>query len=51
MDNLLITGGSSIGLRDIKSALSKAFSMENIGMLRKFISLEVNKKALGIMIT
>ena len=34
VDELLITGGSAIGLRDIKSLLSKKFSMTDLGMLR-----------------
>ena len=48
---VMITSGSTVGLRGVKSALSEAFSMKNIGMIRQFIGLEVNKKASGIMIT
>ena len=51
VDNLLITNGSTVGLRGIKSSLSESFSITDLGLLRKFISLEVNKKYLGIMIT
>ena len=51
VDDFLITGGSTPGLREIKSVLSKEFSMTNLGMLMHFIGLEVNKKYSGIMIT
>ena len=51
MDDLIITSGSSSILRCIKSDLSEAFSMTDLGMLRNFIGLEVNQKDLGIMIT
>ena len=51
MDDFLITSGSTVGLRDIKLALSKVFSMIDFGLLRKFIGLEVNKKPEGAMIT
>ena len=51
VDNLLITSCLEAGLRGIKSCLSESFSMTDLGLLRKFIGLEVNKKYLGIMIT
>ena len=51
VDDFLITSGSSVGLRGIKSALSEAFSMNDLGPLEKFIGLEVNKKDSGIMFT
>ena len=51
VDDLLITSGLGAGLRGIKSDLSEAFSMNDLGLLRQFIGLEVNKKYLGIMIT
>ena len=51
VDDFLITDGSTVGLRDIKSTLIKSFSMKNVGLLRQFIILEVNKKGLGNMIT
>ena len=45
VDDLLITNGPTLGLRSIKLALSEAFSMTDLGLLRKFIGLEVNQKA------
>ena len=51
VDDLLITSGLATGLRNIKSNLSKEFSMIDVGLLRYFIVLEVNKKASGRMIT
>ena len=51
VDDLIITRGSTTGLSDIKSSLRKEFSMTDIGMIRQFIGLEVNKKTSGIMIT
>ena len=51
VDDLLITGGSSAILRNIKSTLSKALSVTNLGSLRQFIGIEVNQKYLWIIIT
>ena len=51
VDDFFITSGSATRLRGIKSTLSEAFSMIDLGMRREFIILEVNKKDLGIMIT
>ena len=51
VDNLLITSGSAAGLRGIKSSLSNSISMTDLGLLRKFIGLEVNKKSSGFIIT
>ena len=51
VDDFLITGGSSTGLREIKPSLRKEFSMTSLGFLRLFIGLEVNKKSSRIMIT
>ena len=51
VNNFLVTSGSAAGLRDIKSSLSKAFSMTDLGSPRQFVGLEVNKKVSRIMIT
>ena len=51
VDDFLITSGLASILRGIKSDLSEAFFMIDLGLLRQFIALEVNQKALGIMIT
>ena len=51
VDDFLITNGSAVGLRHIKSSLRNEFSMTNLWLLRQFIGLEVNKKYLRIMIT
>ena len=39
VDEFLITDGSSTGLRNIKSVLSKAFSVTDVGILREFNAL------------
>ena len=49
VDDFLVIDGSDVGLRDINSTLSKAFSMIDLGLLRNFTGLEVNKNASGIM--
>ena len=50
VDEFIITSGSTVGLRNINSTLRKEFSMTYLGLLRKFIGLEVNQKYFGIMI-
>ena len=51
VDDLLIASTSATGLRSIKSALSKEFTMTDLGLLRQFISLEASQKTLRIMIS
>ena len=51
VDDLLITSSSTAGLSSIKSALNKAFTMTDLGLLRQFIGLEVSQKTSGIMIS
>ena len=51
VDDFLITDGLDKLFRDAKSTLRNAFSITDLGLLRYFIGLEVNKKYLGIMIT
>ena len=51
VDDLLITSNYVAGLRSINSALNKAFSMNDLGLLRQFIGLEVSQKTSGIMIS
>ena len=51
VDGLLIGSSSAVGLRSIKSALSEAFTMIDLGLLKQFIGLEVSQKNSGIMIS
>ena len=51
VDELIITSSYTIGLSSIKSALNKAFSMTDLGLLRQFIGLELSQNTLGIMIS
>ena len=51
VDGLLIGSSSAVGLRSIKSALSEAFTMTDLGLLKQFTSLEVSQKTLGIIIS
>ena len=51
VDDLLITSSSDVGLRIIKSALNKAFTMTDLGLLIQFIGLKVIQNNFGIMIS
>ena len=51
VDDFLITSGSSVGLRGIKSALIEVFCMTDLGQLIQFIGLKLNQSDLEIMIT
>ena len=51
VDDFLITSISVARLRSIKSALDKAFAIIDLGLLRRFIGLEVSQNTLGIMIS
>ena len=50
VDDLLITSSSVAGLNSIKSDLDKTFAMNELGLLRQFIGLEVSQDTSGIMI-
>ena len=51
VDDFLITSISSTGLRSIKSALSKAFPVTYLGLLRYFIGIEVIQTISGFTIS
>ena len=51
VDGLLFGSISAVGLRSIKSALSEAFTMTDLGLLKQFTSLEVSQKTSGIIIS
>ena len=51
VDDLLIASSSAAGLRSIKSALNKGFAMTNLGLLRRFIGLEVSQNTSRIKIS
>ena len=42
VDEFLITSISTAGLRSITFSLNKAFAMNDLGLLRQFIGLEVS---------
>ena len=51
VDDLFITSSFVVGLRNIKFALNKSFTMIDLGLLRQFIGLEVSQKTSRIMIS
>ena len=51
VDDFLITSSSVAGLRSNNSALNKALTMTDLGLLRQFIGLEVSQNTSGIMIS
>ena len=50
VDGFLITSISTARLRSTRSALNKAFTMTDLGLLRQFIGLKVSQNNSGIMI-
>ena len=51
VDDLLITGSIVASISAIKTALHNAFEMSNLGLLKQFLGLEIEKNSDGIMVT
>ena len=49
--DLLITGSCTTSIGSIKSSLHSEFGMTDLGLLRKFVGLEIEKRERGIMST
>ena len=50
-DDLLITGSTVASISAIKTALHNAFEMSDLGLLKQFLGLEIEKNSNGIMVT
>ena len=50
-DYLLITGRTVASISAIKTALQNAFEMSDLGLLKQFLGLEIEKNYDGIMVT
>ena len=48
---LLITGSCTTSIGSIKSYLHSEFAMTDLGLLRQFLGLEIEKSEMGIMIS
>ena len=51
VDDLLITGSTIASISAIKTALHNAFEMSDLGLLKQFLGLEIEKNYDGIMVT
>ena len=51
VDELLITGSTVASISAIKTALHNAFEMSDLGLLKQFLGLEIEKNYDGIMVT
>ena len=51
VDDLLITGSTVASISAIKTALHNAFEMSDLGLLKQFMGLEIEKNFDGIMVT
>ena len=51
VDELLITGSTFSSISTIKAALHNAFEMSDLGLLKQFLGLEIEKNSDGIMVT
>ena len=51
VDDLLITGSTIASILAIKTALHNAFEMIDLGLLKQFLGLEIEKNYDGIMVT
>ena len=49
--DLLITGSIVASILAIKTALHNAFEMSDLGLLKQFLGLEIEKNSDGIMVT
>ena len=50
VDDLLITGSTVSSISVIKTALHNAFEMSDLGLLKQFLGLEIEKNIDGIMV-
>ena len=50
-DDLLITGSTVASISAIKTTLHNAFEMSDLGLLKQFLGLEIEKNYDGIMVT
>ena len=50
-DELLITSSIVASILAIKTALHNAFEMRDLGLLKQFLGLEIEKNYDGIMVT
>ena len=51
LDDLLITGSTVAYILVIKTALHNAFERSDLGLLKQFMGLEIEKSIDGIMVT
>ena len=51
VDDLLITGSTIASISAIKTALHNAFKTSDLGLLKQFLGLEIEKNYDGIMVT
>ena len=51
VDDLLITGIIVSSISAIKTDLHNAFEMSDLGLLKQFLGLEIEKNSDGIMVT
>ena len=51
VDDLLITGICTNSISQIKSSLHSEFTMTDLGLLRKFLGLEIEQNGKGIMLS
>ena len=49
-DDLLITGSTIASISAIKTALHNAFEMSDLGLLKQFLGLEIEKNSDGTMV-
>ena len=50
VDDILITGSTLASIVVIKTALQEVFEMNDLGLLRQFIRLEITQDFDGIMV-
>ncbi|CAL1408191.1 unnamed protein product [Linum trigynum] len=50
VDDMIITGSDSVGIRRLKEGLQAAFSIKDLGELSYFLGLEVSRSAKGILL-
>ena len=48
VDDLLITGSTVVFISAIKTALHNAFEMSDLGLLKQFLGLEIEKILMGL---
>jgi hypothetical protein len=51
VDDLMVTGGSNVEIRQFKSEMAKVLHMSDLGLLHYYLGIEVQQKPGGVFLS